>query len=378
MAFQVIQVFLVTTFASGAAATATAIINDPGSATTLLAENLPKASNFFISYIILQGLGLAGATLLNIGALAMLKIVGPFLDKNPRKMYNRYIKLSSLGWGTLYPKIGNLGIIAITYSIIAPLLLGFSAVGFFLLYLAVRYNSFFVLTNDIDTKGRAYGKVLQQMMTGVYLAEVCLIGLFAINTAIGPLVLMIVFLIGTAIYHAIMRHALKPLMDYLPEDYNGGVDNGPAALMDHSDHKSYDASKADGPPSALSSGENDKLQNKKAGMLAKFFDPRKFKSHQEVQALIPAFPAPRYAQDDAANAYYNPVITEETPTLWIARDEMGISRRECEESSRVPGLVMSDDLASFNEKNKVVWTRPDEDGGVRIEDAPIYEKRIDY
>ena len=57
MAFQVIQVFLVTTFASGAASVVTQIIDNPSSATTLLAENLPKASNFYISYFILQGLG---------------------------------------------------------------------------------------------------------------------------------------------------------------------------------------------------------------------------------------------------------------------------------------------------------------------------------
>jgi hypothetical protein len=111
MAFQVIQVFLVTTFASGAASTVSAIINEPGSATTLLAENLPKASNFYISYIIVQGLGIAAGNILNIGALVMLTIVGKFLDKSPRKMFKRYVTLAGLGWGTLYPQFGNLGII---------------------------------------------------------------------------------------------------------------------------------------------------------------------------------------------------------------------------------------------------------------------------
>lgn len=111
MAFQVIQVFLVTTFASGAAATVQAIINDPSSATTLLAESLPKASNFYISYFIVQGLGFVGGNLLNIGGLAMITIVGKFLDKSPRKMFKRYITLAGLGWGSLYPKFGCLGII---------------------------------------------------------------------------------------------------------------------------------------------------------------------------------------------------------------------------------------------------------------------------
>lgn len=111
MAFQVIQVFVITTFSSGAASVVTKIINNPTSATTLLAQNLPLASNFFISYIIVQMLGIAASDLLNIGALAMLTIVGKFLDKSPRKMFKRYITLSGLGWGSLYPKIGNLGII---------------------------------------------------------------------------------------------------------------------------------------------------------------------------------------------------------------------------------------------------------------------------
>ena len=111
MAFQVVQVFLITTFSSGAASVVTQIINDPKSATTLLAENLPKASNFYISYFIVQGLGIAAGNILNIGSLAMLVVVGKFLDKSPRKMFKRYITLAGQGWGSLYPRIGNLGII---------------------------------------------------------------------------------------------------------------------------------------------------------------------------------------------------------------------------------------------------------------------------
>ena len=110
-AFQVVQVFLITTFASGASSVVTQIIQQPSSATTLLAENLPKASNFYLSYFIVQCLGIASGNLLNIGALVMIGYVGKFLDKTPRKMFKRYITLSGLGWGSLYPKFGNLGVI---------------------------------------------------------------------------------------------------------------------------------------------------------------------------------------------------------------------------------------------------------------------------
>lgn len=65
-AFQVIQVFIVTTLASSASATVEAIIRDPSSAMTLLAANLPKASNFYIVYFLLQGLTVPSLSLIHI------------------------------------------------------------------------------------------------------------------------------------------------------------------------------------------------------------------------------------------------------------------------------------------------------------------------
>ncbi|TVY83414.1 putative membrane protein [Lachnellula suecica] len=367
MAFQVVQVFLITTFSSGAASVVSSIINDPSSATDLLAQNLPKASNFYISYFIVQGLGVAAGTLLNIGALVVLTLVAKFLDKSPRKMFKRYMKLAGLGWGSLYPKIGNMCIIAITYSIIAPLVLGFATVGFFFIYLAVRYNTFFVLTNNVDTKGRAYTLGIQQLMTGVYLGEVCLIGLFAINTAPGPIVLMVVFLVFTALYHAAMRHALKPLTNHLPDNLDG---DDHVSMFSTADHKTYDAEKTGVPPTEAPTVQPKKFSATKASFFDRIFDPRKFKSYQRVRSVVPQWAPPQYDARDEEFAYFNPAITSQVPNLWIVRDEMGISQREVRESSAV--IPITDELARFDEKNKVVWDQANPLA------APIYEKRIDY
>jgi calcium permeable stress-gated cation channel len=110
-AFEVIQVFLITTFTSGAASVATQIVEAPTQAPLLLARNLPKASNFYISYFILFGLMTAAMQLLNIMPLLFFAALGPLLDKAPRKMYDRYVSLSGIGWGTFYPKYTNLGVI---------------------------------------------------------------------------------------------------------------------------------------------------------------------------------------------------------------------------------------------------------------------------
>lgn len=109
--FQVVQVFLVVTLASAATGVVTQIIDNPQSATSLLANNLPKASNFYLSYIALQGLSFTSGALLQIGGLIIGKILGKLLDKTPRKMYTRWSSLAGLGWGTIFPVISFLAVI---------------------------------------------------------------------------------------------------------------------------------------------------------------------------------------------------------------------------------------------------------------------------
>lgn len=101
--FQVIQVFLVTTITSGASGAVIGIIQDPSSATSLLATDLPTASNFYISYFILQGLAISSGAILQIVGVILFKILGKLLDSTPRKMYKRWVSLSGLGWGTVFP-----------------------------------------------------------------------------------------------------------------------------------------------------------------------------------------------------------------------------------------------------------------------------------
>lgn len=109
--FQVIQVFLVTTLGSGAASSVGNIINNASNAPTLLASGLPKASNFYINYLVLFGLGGASKGLANLGALIVFLLLGALLDKTPRKKYNRYLRLSGLGWGSVFPVYTNIAVI---------------------------------------------------------------------------------------------------------------------------------------------------------------------------------------------------------------------------------------------------------------------------
>ena len=87
------------------------ISSNPGSAPTLLAQNLPTASNFYISYFVVFGIGTSAQMIFNVAAVAVFFILGSILDSTPRKKYLRYINISGIGWGSNYPKYTTLGVI---------------------------------------------------------------------------------------------------------------------------------------------------------------------------------------------------------------------------------------------------------------------------
>ncbi|RPB04156.1 DUF221 family protein [Choiromyces venosus 120613-1] len=357
-AFQVIQVFLVTTMTSAASSVGAQIAADPMSATSILANNIPKASNFYISFMILQGLAISAGALLQIVGLVLYKLLGMLLDNTPRKQWRRWSSLSGLGWGTVFPVYTNITVIAITYSMIAPLVLGFAVVGLGLLYFAYRYNFLFVYNVNIDTKGLVYPRALYQTLTGVYLAEVCLIGLFGIRKAIGPLVLQVAFLVFTVLFQLSLSSAVEPLLKFLPKNLEKeeesllSVEDGPDGA--------YEVEGSAGKNGASKGASADhpegtgKAQTTPGGFLARFMHPETYYSYAHMRKVIPQdFPEIVYGPETEKEVYLNPAISSRPPVLWVPRDEGGVSRQEVAHTSGVIGI--SDGGAIINEKSKVCW-----------------------
>ncbi|KAL4931683.1 putative DUF221 domain protein [Aspergillus undulatus] len=387
--FQVIQVFLVVTLTSSATSVATKIVKEPTSAASLLADNLPRASNFYISYIVLQGLSFSSGALLQISGLIVGKILGRLLDNTPRKMYNRWSNLAGLGWGTVYPVFTLLAVIAITYSCIAPLVLGFATIGLYLFYFAYRYNLLYVSNANIDTQGKTYARALQHILVGCYLLVVCLIGLFAIGTgaqtvSLGPLILMIILLVTMVIYHVSLNNAIDPLINYLPKNLEAEEE----ALLASEGHLSNGSgSDHDGVPATSSAvdGHEDGVGNvdsaekglthttpaeSKPNFFVKWLRPDKYAGYHQLRKFVPSgAETTSYAPEVEQNAYYHPAIGAQLPLLWIPRDPMGISTQEIAHTGRV--VPITDEDAWLDGKNHIHWNI---DKGV----PPIFEDKIHY
>ncbi|KAG9883890.1 DUF221-domain-containing protein, partial [Aureobasidium melanogenum] len=280
-------------------------------------------------------------------------------------MYKRWTSLASMSWGTVFPPYTNLFVIAICYAIIAPLVLIFAAIGLYLFYLAYRYNLLYVSNANIDTKGRVYPRALQQVFVGLYIAEFCLIGLFAIATgssvgALGPLILMIIFLVFTALYHLALNAALEPLINYLPKS----LEAEERRLL----NEDANAEKGEKGMVVDTNVDLGPSPHAKPSFWKKFLRPDIYTDYATMRRLVPKMVGIRYESEEEQDAYFNPAVTAQPQLLWIPRDPMGISRQEVRDTSKV--IPITDEGATLDEKNKIVWDA--EDGRPPIWERPVY------
>lgn len=222
-AFLFVQVFLVVSISSGITTVVERILKEPYNVPAILAENLPKASNFFFSYLLLQAFTVSAGALLQIATLAINFLLAPILDTTAREKFTRTTTLTEIKWGTFFPVYTNLACIGIVYSVISPLILIFNMITFSLFWLVYRYNLLFVVNFKLDTGGLLFPRALNQLFTGIYIMEICLIGLFFLvrdsdnSVACAPQgIIMIVVTVLTVLYHLTMRQAFGPLITYMP------------------------------------------------------------------------------------------------------------------------------------------------------------------
>ena len=86
------------------------LLNNPASITQTLAANLPRASNFYYSYMMLQGLSVTSGSLLQV--FTLIQYAFKLLRRtSPRSEWTRQNGLSSFYWSANLPVVSNLATI---------------------------------------------------------------------------------------------------------------------------------------------------------------------------------------------------------------------------------------------------------------------------
>jgi hypothetical protein len=380
--FQVVQVFLVTAVFSGAATVVAQLLDklkNPTTVPELLARQLPKSANFYLTYFLIQGSTTAADNMLNYSDLLFYLFYDQFLDKTPRHKFNRFTSMKGIAWGKVYPKFANFAIIAIAYSCIAPLVMGLCVLGLSLYYFSYRHNLLFVIQSKMDTKGEAYTLALQHLLTGVYIAELALIGLFGLRKATGPSVLVGVLFILTVLCNSFMNKYLEPLEKFLPTELASNPDDASETtpLLSSAEegqaqsHIQHLGERAHVTP---------EVARRVVDPMARFFEPHIFTTRRAMKVWLEndkyssmqdGGQAPSYSEDDLKTAYLNPAMTSSTPVVWLARDCAGASKSEIRENEKAE-LKATDQGAWLDDSGRLKWSVDN------IDQVPIWKEKIPY
>ncbi|KAI3402663.2 hypothetical protein KGF56_004544 [Candida oxycetoniae] len=398
--FLMVNGFLVTALASSATATVTKVVENPSSAMSILADKLPLSSNFYISYLILQGMTIASGSLFQIVGLFLYYILSYILDKTVRQKWTRYSSLGTLAWGTVFPLFTQLACITLIYSVISPLIIIFGCLGFFLVYVAYMYNITYCLAQGPDSRGQHYPRALFHTFAGIYLGQLCMLGIFAVGKGWGPIILQVIAVVATIFININLYQGFGHLLTVIPMDcmrssdgvsntasYQGKSEYEEKVLEKLRKHKKYDEKmeleregegegegaqkqergitkkneqngfKTSADDSQISVvpllADRDWKTTKSQNAIVRFLRPDVFLSYSHSKRLLPETFNIEPEQEDDKHAYNAPAISAKCPGVWIPRDPMNLAETEIKNLSSI--VDISFENASFNEKGKIIF-----------------------
>ncbi|KDQ31952.1 hypothetical protein PLEOSDRAFT_1074367 [Pleurotus ostreatus PC15] len=343
--FQVIHSFLIITISSGLISAVQDLANNPTSIPTILAQKLPQASIFFLTYIVLQGLPGVAAGFLQIVPLAIYYVKLFILGSTPRAVYIIKYTCRNVQWGTLFPTTTLLVVITLGYSILAPIINGLACATFFGFYITYKFLFLWQYQQDLktDTGGLFFPKAIQHVFVGLYIQQLCLCALFFLArddtgsaSAVPQGALMVVLIIFTALFNIMINQSYGPLLHHLPLTLADKTYNATASLNDESDAGSTAPVTGTEKQNAITT-EDVRDEDIKADISKKERGMEKSDSRG-------------LTEEDYG--FSHPAATRPQRTIWIPQDTLGLGEEEVA-GCRDAGVDADCTDAQMNEKGKV-------------------------
>ncbi|CAD6892990.1 unnamed protein product [Tilletia laevis] len=400
--FQIIQNFLFLTLVSGSIANVTgfvqSIAEQPIAFPGMIAEAIPKAATFFLSFIALQGLTGAASGFLRIVPLIVYYVKLVLLGSTPRKVWHINHDMGAVAWGTLFPTTTLITVIALGYMVTAPIVVGFAVATFVLYWLLFKYQFIYVIDQrpEAETAGLFFPKAVNQVFAGLYLEQVMMCALFFVSqsngngsndpaTATGPVKqsaiaqggLMVVLIVATAAFHYFLMDSFGSLSTSLPltlvtdgfapEVLGHQLPSNGQALSEKEEKEKkeelVDAVDANSSPSTV--GGQDNMDANESQELA--HSPADGSSSDTISGTTSgtisgttSVGGRTYGNDAGLassssadeNTFLHPSLLDEQKPIWIPDDKFGIGRASVA-AARRQGVAATSEQTSVNEKGKV-------------------------
>ncbi|KAK2460006.1 hypothetical protein APHAL10511_008012 [Amanita phalloides] len=192
------------------------LANSPAKVPEKLATALQtgRARHFFLSYVILQGLGITPLQLLNLGIVIPRAFMRIFVTRTPRD----FAELNAppmINYGVVYPQAILMFVITLLYSVVQPLIVVFGAIYFGINYIVYKYKLLFVFYKPYESQGQAWPITFMRCIWGVIIYLLFMIGIFTLRQSYILSSLLAPLLFGTMVWTWYVERAFRPLNQYV-------------------------------------------------------------------------------------------------------------------------------------------------------------------
>lgn len=179
-----------------------------------VAQSLPVARNFSLSYVVFQGLAIQPFQMVLLPTLLRNELYRWLCGSTPRARAHMF-RAPSMSVGTLYPQALLVFTLAVLYSIVSPLITVFGAVYFGVAYLVLKYQLLNVLDKPYDSHGHAWPLAVKRCLWALVLFQVFQLSLFSVRKQVVNS-LLIVPLIGYTLWFTMrLERTFLPLTSYV-------------------------------------------------------------------------------------------------------------------------------------------------------------------
>ncbi|KAH9308363.1 hypothetical protein KI387_036274, partial [Taxus chinensis] len=192
--FIVFNVFLGVTIGGTLFDSIKKIQKDPSSVITILASSLPKTASFFISFVALKNFVGYGLELSRLVPLVIYHIKRRFLCKTEAEVQEAWAP-GAFGYATRVPNDMLVITIALSYAVIAPMIIPFAILYFFVGWIVLRNQALNVYVPSYESNGRMWPHIHIRILAAIVLSQITMIGYFSAKEFVySPLLIPLPFM----------------------------------------------------------------------------------------------------------------------------------------------------------------------------------------
>ncbi|TKW29837.1 hypothetical protein SEVIR_3G421100v4 [Setaria viridis] len=208
--FTIWNIFFVTVL-SGTVISQLSVLSSPKDIPIQLARAVPGQATFFITYVLTSGWASLSSELMQLFGL-----IWNFIRKYVLRMREDTEFVPSFPYHTEVPKVLLFGLLGFTCSVLAPLILPFLLVYFFLGYVVYRNQLLNVYRTRYDTGGLYWPIAHNTVIFSLVLTQVIGLGVFGLKESPVAAGFTIPLIILTLLFNQYCRNRLLPLFRTFP------------------------------------------------------------------------------------------------------------------------------------------------------------------